>query len=155
LEGASTSDTPAEPVFERPASADLEPEHFIPPDEGAFLSRSGNGATLRLLLTTAPCTSCYNHTALQAFTAWSRGEAQGAKLVCGRSAPPTLRVPVEGVALIQKCAECEARWLPDAEERWQARLGCDEYLDEPAEPPSTARSALGGSSRFSRSALTR
>jgi hypothetical protein len=42
-------------------------------------------------------------------------------------------VPVEGVALIQKCAECEARWLPDAEERWQARLGCDEYLDEPAE----------------------
>jgi hypothetical protein len=29
--------------------------------------------------------------------------------------------------------ECGALWLPADEERWQAHLGCDEYLDEPAE----------------------
>ena len=27
----------------------------------------------------------------------------------------------------------EARWLPMDAERWQAHLGCDEDLDEPAE----------------------
>jgi hypothetical protein len=26
-----------------------------------------------------------------------------------------------------------ARWLPGDSERWQAHLGCDENLDEPAE----------------------
>jgi hypothetical protein len=42
-------------------------------------------------------------------------------------------VSAERVALIPKCAECVAVWLPADEERWQAHLGCDEYLDEPAE----------------------
>ena len=38
----------------------------------------------------------------------------------------------EQVALIPRCAECETRWLPSDEERWQAHLGSDD-LDEPAE----------------------
>jgi hypothetical protein len=38
-------------------------------------------------------------------------------------------MPVEGVALIPKCAECEAVWLPVDEARWRAWL-TDE---EPAE----------------------
>jgi hypothetical protein len=41
-------------------------------------------------------------------------------------------MPLEGVALIPKCAECEAVWLPTDEERWLAHLGCDD-LHEPAE----------------------
>lgn len=41
-------------------------------------------------------------------------------------------MPVEGVALIPRCAECEAAWLPADEERWRAYLG-DDDLDEPAE----------------------
>ena len=36
-------------------------------------------------------------------------------------------------ALLKRCAECEAVWLPSDEERWRAYLGCDEDLDEPAE----------------------
>ena len=39
---------------------------------------------------------------------------------------------VDGVALIPKCAECEAAWLPADEERWRAYFGGDD-LDEPAE----------------------
>jgi len=39
----------------------------------------------------------------------------------------------ESVALIPKCVECNAVWLPADEERWRAFLGCDEQLDEPAE----------------------
>ena|SRR5215211_4759934 len=39
---------------------------------------------------------------------------------------------LESVALIPKCAECEAVWLPAAGERWLAHLGGDEF-DEPAE----------------------
>ena len=35
----------------------------------------------------------------------------------------------ESVALIRKCAECKARWLPANEERWLAYL----TDDEPAE----------------------
>jgi len=31
-------------------------------------------------------------------------------------------VSAESVALIPECAECEARWLPADEERWQAYL---------------------------------
>jgi hypothetical protein len=42
-------------------------------------------------------------------------------------------VSAERVAVIQRCAECEAVWLPGDEERWQAHLGCDEHLDTPAE----------------------
>jgi hypothetical protein len=47
----------------------------------------------------------------------------------------------ESVALIRKCAECKARWLPANEERWLAYL----TDDEPAElafycpPSSTSR----------------
>ena len=39
----------------------------------------------------------------------------------------------EGVALVARCTECEAVWLPADEEHWRAYLGCDEDLDEPAE----------------------
>ena len=35
-------------------------------------------------------------------------------------------MPVEGVALIPRCAECEACWLPADEARWQAWLTDDE-----------------------------
>jgi hypothetical protein len=41
-------------------------------------------------------------------------------------------MPVEPVALISRCAECEAASLPADEERWRAYLGSDD-LDEPAE----------------------
>jgi hypothetical protein len=41
-------------------------------------------------------------------------------------------MPVEGVALIPRCAECEACWLPADEERWLAYLGSDDF-DEPGE----------------------
>jgi hypothetical protein len=55
---------------------------------------------------------------------------QGGKAEEGR--PPRLApVPVDGVALIPKCAECEAVWLPADEERWTAYLGGDD-LDEAA-----------------------
>jgi hypothetical protein len=42
-------------------------------------------------------------------------------------------VSAEQVAVIPRCAECEAHWLPADEEHWRAYLGCDEYLDGPAE----------------------
>ena len=29
-------------------------------------------------------------------------------------------MPIEGVAIILRCAECEAQWLPADEARWQA-----------------------------------
>ena len=35
-------------------------------------------------------------------------------------------MPVERVALIPRCAECEAAWLPADEARWQAWLTDDE-----------------------------
>jgi hypothetical protein len=41
-------------------------------------------------------------------------------------------VSAESVALIPRCAECDAGWLPADEERWSAYLGSD-TLDEPAE----------------------
>jgi hypothetical protein len=34
-------------------------------------------------------------------------------------------VSAEQVALVPRCAECEARWLPADEERWQAWLTDD------------------------------
>jgi hypothetical protein len=42
-------------------------------------------------------------------------------------------VSLEGVALIPKCAECGAVWLPADAERWHAHLGIDEHIEEPAE----------------------
>jgi len=41
-------------------------------------------------------------------------------------------MPLESVALIPRCAGCEAHWLPADEERWRAYLGSDD-LDEPPE----------------------
>jgi hypothetical protein len=35
-------------------------------------------------------------------------------------------VPIESVAIIPRCTECDARWLPADEERWQAWLTDDE-----------------------------
>jgi hypothetical protein len=47
--------------------------------------------------------------------------------------PPRLpRVSAKSVALIPRCVECEAAWLPADEERWQAHRGGDD-LDVPAE----------------------
>jgi GTP cyclohydrolase I len=37
-------------------------------------------------------------------------------------------MPVEGVALIPRCAECEAHWLPADEEHWSAYLTDDEHV---------------------------
>jgi predicted RNA-binding Zn-ribbon protein involved in translation (DUF1610 family) len=39
---------------------------------------------------------------------------------------------IEGVAIIPRCAECEAHWLPADDDRWHAHLGGDD-LEEPAE----------------------
>jgi len=42
----------------------------------------------------------------------------------------------------------KAVWLPADEDRWQAHLGCDEHLDEPAEVvlycPECAEREFGG-----------
>lgn len=52
-----------------------------------------------------------------------------------------------GVALIPKCAECKAVWLPAGEEGWRAYLGSDD-LDEPSELvfycPHCAEREFGG-----------
>ena len=54
----------------------------------------------------------------------------------------------DSVAVHLACAECGARWLPADKTRWRAHLGCDEYLDEPAEVvllcPPCAKRELGG-----------
>jgi predicted RNA-binding Zn-ribbon protein involved in translation (DUF1610 family) len=34
----------------------------------------------------------------------------------------------ESIALIPRCTECEARWLPADEERWRAYLTDDEVV---------------------------
>jgi hypothetical protein len=53
----------------------------------------------------------------------------------------------ESVALIPRCTECEAIWLPANDDRWRAYLGCDEDLDEPPEVgfycPACAERELG------------
>jgi len=55
---------------------------------------------------------------------------------------------MRGVALIPICAECGGKWLPDDEERWQAYLGVEEHIDEPAELvfycPECAEREFGG-----------
>ena len=38
-------------------------------------------------------------------------------------------MPVEGIALIPRCAECEAAWLPADEERWSAHHGDELALE--------------------------
>jgi hypothetical protein len=56
-------------------------------------------------------------------------------------------VSAEQVALIPRCAECEAHWLPADEECWRACLGGDD-LDEPPEVvfycPRCAEREFGG-----------
>jgi len=42
-------------------------------------------------------------------------------------------MPVEGIALIPSCEECDALWLPADDERWRAYFGCEEDLDERGE----------------------
>jgi len=49
---------------------------------------------------------------------------------------------VESVAIIPRCAECEAHWLPADKERWQAWL----TDDEPPSSCSTAATARNGNS---------
>jgi len=46
-------------------------------------------------------------------------------------------MPLESVALIPRCAECEAAWLPADEERWRAYLGSHDLESRPTSP-STA-----------------
>ena len=41
-------------------------------------------------------------------------------------------MPVEAVALIPRCTECEAAWLPADDQRWRAYHGGDD-LDELAQ----------------------
>jgi hypothetical protein len=41
-------------------------------------------------------------------------------------------MPVEGVALILRCTECEAAWLPADEQRWRAYPSGHD-LNEPAD----------------------
>ena len=38
-------------------------------------------------------------------------------------------MPLESVALIPRCAECEAAWLPADEECWQAWLTDDDSAE--------------------------
>ena len=58
-------------------------------------------------------------------------------------------MPIEGVALILRCTECEAAWLPADEQRWRAYLGSDDF-DEPAAVffycPRCAEREFGGRS---------
>lgn len=40
---------------------------------------------------------------------------------------------MQSVAVVPKCVECEARWLPADADGWRMHLGCDEDLDQLAE----------------------
>ena len=66
---------------------------------------------------------------------------------------------IEGVAIIPRCAECEAHWLPADEDRWQAWLTDDDppELTIRRSSRSTAVSAPSGSSarRHERQATSR
>jgi hypothetical protein len=50
---------------------------------------------------------------------------------------------IERVALIPKCAECEAVWLPADEERWQAYLTDDEPAELASYCPACAEAEFG------------
>jgi hypothetical protein len=52
-------------------------------------------------------------------------------------------VSVEGVALIPRCAECEASWLPADEDRWQGYLTDDEPQEVVFYCPSCAAREFG------------
>jgi hypothetical protein len=53
-------------------------------------------------------------------------------------------MPIEGVALIPRWAECEAAWLPADEKRWQARLTDDEPPELVFYCPARAGREFGG-----------
>lgn len=40
---------------------------------------------------------------------------------------------IDDGVLLERCVECNAVWHPTNSDRWRAYLGCDEYLDGPAE----------------------
>jgi hypothetical protein len=52
-------------------------------------------------------------------------------------------VSAEGVALIPRCAECEARWLTADEERWAAYLTDDEPPEVVVYCPDCAEREFG------------
>jgi hypothetical protein len=52
-------------------------------------------------------------------------------------------MPLEKVALIPKCAECQAVWLPADEERWRAYLTDDEPPELAFYCPECARQEFG------------
>jgi hypothetical protein len=53
-------------------------------------------------------------------------------------------MPLERVALIPTCAECEAVWLPADEARWQAWLTGDEPTEFVFYRPDCAEQEFGG-----------
>ena len=53
-------------------------------------------------------------------------------------------MPLESVALIPACAECEAVWLPADEARWQAWLTDDELPEPVFYFPDCAEGEFGG-----------
>ena len=53
-------------------------------------------------------------------------------------------MPLESVALIPACAECEAVWLPADEARWQAWLTDDEPPELVFYCPECAEREFGG-----------
>jgi hypothetical protein len=50
---------------------------------------------------------------------------------------------LESVALIPKCAECDAPWLPTDDERWRAYLTDDEPAEFAFYCPECAERELG------------
>ena len=52
-------------------------------------------------------------------------------------------MPLEKVALMPKCAECQAVWLPADEERWRAYLTDDEPPELAFYCPECARQEFG------------
>ena len=52
-------------------------------------------------------------------------------------------MPLEKVALIPKCAKCQAVWLPADEERWRAYLTDDEPPELAFYCPECARQEFG------------
>jgi hypothetical protein len=53
-------------------------------------------------------------------------------------------VDIEQVALIPRCTECEARWLPADEDRWEAYLTDDESPELVFYCPTCAEREFGG-----------
>jgi len=58
--------------------------------------------------------------------------------------PSEKRMHTEGVAIIPRCAECEAHWLPADEERWRAYRTDDEPPELVFYCPACAEREFGG-----------